>query len=805
MNYWDNKTKNIVARLIRENGDVDYDPLISDKDYYCFYYLSSLRRALLEWFPFREGGDALEIGASYGPLTGLYLDHFQRVDALEPDPVTADLLKARYPRENLRVFCEDFSSFDSQGKQYDYIFLIDSQDTFSGDLKSLLAKASSLLRPDGRVLVGFRSRNGIKYSCGALDEYVTDPFCTDALLDPVEFREIARSIFSDVHCYYPFPDHLYTQAVFSEHSLPNESIRDRVLPLDPFDSPLIKEERDEYDRAIQNGVLDRVANFCLYVLGNVPLEDPVVEQAVLSCDRGERSYVTSFLSDGTVKKSAVHEGGKQYLKDSFDALKQLKDRGLKTVFQSWDGDSLWMPWIRDPGLLSRIGSLQKGKDREGILSIFQELYRNILRSSDIDSSGYSPDKWGLPIGEAGDILRTGYIDLIPYNAFCTEEDPLYYDQEFLEEYCPSLYIQFRAIHYTYIHLRDLEELIPQQEMFGQFGIPEKMQDAFQKVEDRFVAQNRNWDLYPQMYRWGYGITKERIDSNRKKLHVPEDPELIDRIHAIQLQVLRKFDAFCKENGLRYFAIHGTLLGAVRHDGFIPWDDDVDIGMPREDYDLLIQKYPRKCDPYLQTMETAGRMFYGGYSKLRDQSSMAVEEFNLFQYGNKGIWIDIFPLDYVSEDETKRAKQKKRITDLQRICYARFYEDRFGLIKDAPSDRISLYYALGKVIPGKVIRWLLERQFHSVRRSSLRSILACYYGERKNRNIYPAADLDDLISLPFEDMEIPVPANYDTWLKERYGEDYMAIPQDKRRKHSNVYIDPDNSFQDYNEGKVKWKI
>ena len=55
------------------------------------------------------------------------------------------------------------------------------------------------------------------------------------------------------------------------------------------------------------------------------------------------------------------------------------------------------------------------------------------------------------------------------------------------------------------------------------------------------------------------------------------------------------------------------------------------------------------------------------------------------------------------------------------------------------------------------------------------------------------------------MEIPVPANYDTWLRERYGEDYMAIPQDKRRKHSNVYIDPDNSFQDYNEGKVKWKI
>ncbi|MBQ3939443.1 MAG: LicD family protein, partial [Clostridia bacterium] len=88
--------------------------------------------------------------------------------------------------------------------------------------------------------------------------------------------------------------------------------------------------------------------------------------------------------------------------------------------------------------------------------------------------------------------------------------------------------------------------------------------------------------------------------------------MLQRVHAVQLRLLKEFDRVCRENGLQYFAVHGTLLGAVRHEGFIPWDDDIDVAMPREDYDRFAALAPKalKTGFFFQTPENDPTCFYG---------------------------------------------------------------------------------------------------------------------------------------------------------------------------------------------------
>ena len=521
MEQLDGRTRECIAGLIREHGNADYDPWISDQGYYCFYYLSSLRHALLDWYPFK-GGSVLETQASYGPLTGLFLERADRVDALERDAEMRDSLKTRFPDTKLSVFGEELQAFEPRKQSsalrilrsggYDHIFAIDDRSLYAGNIPAYLTKIRSLLAVSGTAVIGFRSKNGAKYQCGALDEYVTEPFQTEKLVDPHSFDEAARSVFKYVRYYYPFPDHLWTQAVYSGKCLPSESIRDRVIPIDPFGSPMIRREVDLYDEAVREGRLADVSNFVLAFLSDTNEEGPVPEQAFLSCDRGDRSTSMVFFSDGTVVKSPSGKGRRtapeqkdagSVLVQSFYNLEKLKKRGLHTVGQRLCGDTIRMPWIREQSLTAKIRDLEKAGEREGILAIFEEVYRNILRSSDEDPAGYDPGRWGMSAENAGVILRQGYIDLIPLNAFYTDSGFLYYDQEFLEEYCPAKYIMYRAVIYTYMQLPRLARLLSQEELLQMYGIGRETEAALAAAEERFIESVRNADLYRQVNRWSY--------------------------------------------------------------------------------------------------------------------------------------------------------------------------------------------------------------------------------------------------------------------------------------------------------------
>ena len=122
---------------------------------------------------------------------------------------------------------------------------------------------------------------------------------------------------------------------------------------------------------------------------------------------------------------------------------------------------------------------------------------------------------------------------------------------------------------------------------------------------------------------------------------------MNELQKCQLEILKEFIRICKENNLQYYLVGGTCLGAVRHKGFIPWDDDIDVAMPRKDYDKFITLQDQMKKPYfIQTYKSDKNYIYN-FAKVRDSSTTFVENFFACSQMNHGVWIDVLPLDGMS--------------------------------------------------------------------------------------------------------------------------------------------------------------
>ena len=252
-----------------------------------------------------------------------------------------------------------------------------------------------------------------------------------------------------------------------------------------------------------------------------------------------------------------------------------------------------------------------------------------------------------------------------------------------------------------------------------------------------------------------------------------DPKELRKVQLIMLEMLVEFDAICQKHKLQYWLDSGTLLGAVRHQGFIPWDDDIDLSMPVEDYRKFktIAENELSENIFFQTSET-DKNFKFDYIKLRSNKASIVEFHEKdkdIEY-HQGVFVDIFPMLTIPNTKFHQA----------------FYEDTFKLIRDVSS--ISLHTPNGKDHP-KVRKALLNALNEMHEGWEKKGVKVIYSG--KMPDVAAWFDMDEIFPLSkieFEGLEFYAPKNPNHYLGSIYSFNFMELPPlDKRTIHAHSIV------------------
>lgn len=255
---------------------------------------------------------------------------------------------------------------------------------------------------------------------------------------------------------------------------------------------------------------------------------------------------------------------------------------------------------------------------------------------------------------------------------------------------------------------------------------------------------------------------------------------VEQLKQVELDILRQVHKVCAENGIRYSLCGGTLLGAVRHGGYIPWDDDIDILMPRPDYEKFILYCKNNDTPFNlicnQTQPKYGYLF----AKACSRETVIEEIYTNRKGAEYGVYIDIFPIDGLGESYAEAKKVYDKTEFRRELLVAANWKKYFR------SKTHAWYYE-----PARFAFYLLSRfvsytksvnsiekdcKSHGFENSSL---AGCVCGAYRLKEIMDKSVFAELTTMTFEGEEFFVMKNYDSYLKALFG-DYMQLPPEEKR-------------------------
>lgn len=257
---------------------------------------------------------------------------------------------------------------------------------------------------------------------------------------------------------------------------------------------------------------------------------------------------------------------------------------------------------------------------------------------------------------------------------------------------------------------------------------------------------------------------------------------------VLLELLKEFDRVCKNNNINYILFAGSALGAVRHKGFIPWDDDLDIALLREDYDKLMSLDSSlwKKEYFLQKEFSAHWPLH--FSKLRKNNTTCLEKYHPKDNEiHQGIYIDVFPIDNASDNKFIRKLQ--------------FYSSRIVIAKTKFAQGYDTNSALKKLVMF-ACRVLPLKPFYklaTMKKNEKSKNVHSFFGGSINyqKGVFPKYWFRNTTVASFEDIHIPISKYYDEMLTKQYG-DYMKLPsiEDRKCKVHAILVDTENNYTMY---------
>ena len=273
------------------------------------------------------------------------------------------------------------------------------------------------------------------------------------------------------------------------------------------------------------------------------------------------------------------------------------------------------------------------------------------------------------------------------------------------------------------------------------------------------------------------------------------------IWAVEIDLAQKLLEVCKKNNLKIYADYGTALGAVRHKGFIPWDDDMDFAMFRDDYEKLrkVASKEFKHPYYFEAGDDGEGFLVSGYAKLRNSNTTAIPKIDTKRNMKscQGIFIDIYPIDNVPNNRLIFAIQKKmlRASAIAACGFAffstKYFEPSNAIIRCSTKILYRLFKRPSKVLMKKSLALYIEiaKAFNKRKTTLLESLSVSSIFKPRSRDCF-----DKIIEVPFEYIKLPISQNYDKSLKILYG-NYMTFVKNAS-EHEGTFFDPNHPYTDY---------
>lgn len=262
------------------------------------------------------------------------------------------------------------------------------------------------------------------------------------------------------------------------------------------------------------------------------------------------------------------------------------------------------------------------------------------------------------------------------------------------------------------------------------------------------------------------------------------------VQLVELEILLKFDRICRKHNLQYQLFAGTLLGAIRHKGFIPWDDDIDVCMLRKDYDKFIGVCNEDLDKkkyFLQTCFSDPRAIVQ-FAKLRKNNTTFINKIDNDKSTHTGIYIDIFPLDNVKPGTMAGIFQLFLFKFLYALTTSTVRERVLRAHNKITVITRYLMYLVMKIIPKRCVDKAIQKVMVMFKGDDTKYVCHLTNGitrERFNRYLRESSKFYDIVEWEFEGYLFPVPANYHDVLTRNFG-DYMTLPpEDKRFPHHGI--------------------
>ena len=265
-------------------------------------------------------------------------------------------------------------------------------------------------------------------------------------------------------------------------------------------------------------------------------------------------------------------------------------------------------------------------------------------------------------------------------------------------------------------------------------------------------------------------------------------EETEALHKIQLEIFKEFILICKELNLKYYVIGGTALGTLRHGGFIPWDDDIDVGMPRSSYELFLKEAPKIIsNQYFIQTHITDRFYPHNFAKIRDNNTTFIERNVKHLDINHGVYIDIFPLDNVPISRFKQFIQKHKVYVLKRILLVKM---NYKIWRKGEYLKQLIYKTLEIIsLPLKINQ--IKKQLYKIMISnnykSSDKVVAFGGAYGYEKESIKREWVENLIEVDFENEKFLAPISSVDYLTYFYG-DFMTPPPENKRYNRHEIIE-----------------